>query len=141
MIVTALYLALGCAVISAIAKSRTAWVLVPAVAFCLWMAAEGVEFRRAFWVTIDLTAVFLIYGVNIKMRLADWAILALFPVAWAFYFLPDPYRYTGTMLVTIVQLLLTFPALRVFRRFVSRWKANFRHRDEWTDLRVRGTNV
>lgn len=143
MIEAALYAALGCAVFSALAGSRTAWALVPAVAFTLWMQAEEVAFVRAVWIALDVAAGLAVWGWNKRLRLADWTILALFPVAWALYYLPDPYRYVGSAGVTIMQLLLTFrptESRQMLHRLVACWKANFRHRDEWTDLRARGAD-
>jgi len=135
MIEAALYLALGCAAVSALAGCRAAWVLVPSVAFCLY--ADGrVDFDPLTWLMIDTAAMALIVGLTRTMTRADWLIFWLFFAAWGGYFLPDPPRYTVSVLVTIAQLLLTIRPGRM-ARLVERWKATFAHRHEWTDLERR----
>jgi hypothetical protein len=133
----ALYLALGCAAVSALAGNRTAWILLASVAFCLGLDWAGAPFNVVRWLIFDTIAMSLILALS-KLDRTDWAILALFFAGWAAYGLPDPYRYTGSMAVTILQLLLTFPRREAFSRLVARWKANFQHRDEWTNLESRG---
>lgn len=135
----ALYLALGCAAVSALAGNRTAWVLLASVAFCLGLDAAGVPFSVVRWLILDTLAMSLILLLS-RLDRTDWIILALFFAGWAAYGLPDPYRYYGSVAVTILQLLLTFPLREATHRIVDRWKANFQHRDEWTDLRARGAD-
>lgn len=132
----ALYAALGCAAVSALAGNRTSWVLLASVAFCLGLDQAGVPFSVVRWLMFDTIAMALILLLS-RLNWTDWAILALFFVGWAFYCLPDPYRHTGSMAVTILQLLLTFPLTRALSRLTARWKANFQHRGEWTDLESR----
>lgn len=141
MIATALYAALAVAFVSALLGNRTAWVLVPLVCACLAADEYDVVFRREYWIGLDVAAGGMIVGLNRPLSRTDWIVLALFPLAWPFYLAPDPYRYVGSVTVTICQLCLTFPPRKVgpfIHRFVARWKANFRHRDEWTDLERRG---
>lgn len=111
MLEAALYTALGCAAISALAGSRTAWVLLASVAFCLALGEAGVPFHPVYWMMFDLVVVAFI--IRPKMTHADCAILSLFIPAWVFYLLPDDQRYLGSMLVTIAQLFLTAPVDRV----------------------------
>lgn len=134
----ALFAALGCAIWSALTGNRTAWLLLASAALCLGLDAAEVEFHFVWWLLIDAAVALLI--IRPTMTKADCVILALFIPAWAFYLVPDPHRYTGAMLVAIAQLLLTFPMGKAINRLLARWKANFRHRKEWTDLERRGTN-
>ena len=140
MIEGALWVAMVCALCGALTGNRTAWVLLVSVSLCLALDQAGVPFSLVRWLIFDTLAMALILLLS-KLTQADWLILALFFAGWAAYCLPDPYRYTGTMAVTILQLLLTFPLREAVRRLVGRWKANFQHRNEWTDLEKRGANA
>lgn len=139
MLQVAIYVALVVAGCSALLGSRTAWVLVPLVGACLLSSVYGIAFQQEVWFGMDVAAIVLIVGLQ-KLDRQSWAILLLFPCAWPLYLAPDPYRYFGSATITILQLLLTFPAgeaWQVLCRLGARWKANFRHRHEWTDLESR----
>lgn len=113
-----LYLALAAAVLSALAGCRAAIVLSVSVAVCLAMGWAGVEFHRGYWIVLDVAIMAIIGGLGDHTR-REWAIVFLFPVAWAFYLLPDQARYLGSLAVTIAQLLLTYrhgPVLALVER-------------------------
>lgn len=106
MLEAALYLALGAALVSALAGGRTSIVLTVSVAICLGLGWAGVEFHRGYWIGLDIAVMAVIGGFSFSRR--DWAIVLLFPVAWGFYLLPDGPRYYGSLVVTIAQLLLSY---------------------------------
>lgn len=141
MIEAALWIAIAAAVCGALARNRVAWVLLPSVAYCLYLDWAGAAFNPLRWLVLDVSAMALIAWVTLSnMTYANCAIFGLFFVGWTAYMLPDPYRYIGSTAVTILQLLLTFPlgkSGQMMRRLFSRWKANFRFRDEWTNLESR----
>lgn len=116
MIKAVIFAALGCAVVGALSGNRTAWVLTPLVGACLLADAYDVAFRPEYWLGADAAAMVLIVGIHPRLERSDWAILLLFPLTWLFYLLPDPLRYIGSNLITITQLMLTFPALVVLDR-------------------------
>ncbi len=111
---------------------------VPALALLASVATTSafvwleVPFDWRLWGAIDLAVIFAI--VSGKMTWGDWLILPLFIPAWVSYAKPDAFAHDVTTVIVSIQLLLTFPAGVILRRFVTRWKANFQHRDEWTDL-------
>jgi hypothetical protein len=107
MLEAALYAALCCALLSALAGNRTALVLLASVAFCLVLGEVGVAFQPVLWMMFDLVAVILI--VRRDMTAADCVVIALFIPAWIFYLFPAADRYAGSVLITVVQLLLTAP--------------------------------
>lgn len=111
MLEAALYTAVGVAACSALAGSRTAWILLGSVAFCLLLDRIGADFIPVVWMLFDLVVVFLI--VRHAMTAADCVIIALFIPAWVFYLLPDQERYVGSVIVTAFQLLLTAPFERL----------------------------
>lgn len=92
---------------------------------------------------IDIAVIIVIAAnaiVRRQLKLAEGIILALFVPVWALY--GTPIAHDAITVIVSVQLLLTFPTRRFgHSRLVARWKANFRHRDEWTDLRARGASV
>jgi hypothetical protein len=143
MLQAALWIALACAMCGALARNRVAWVLLASVAYCLYLDWAGVPFSVIRWLMLDASAMILI-AMFAKRTLANCIIFALFFAGWAAYSLPDPYRYTGSVAITVIQLLLTFPlgdARQMLCRLGARWKANFRHRAEWTDLESREAHV
>lgn len=109
-------------------RNRTAWALLASVALCLTLDWRGVEFDAAFWWLIDVLVIAVIYRRG--MPRADWIILALFPVAWAAYFLPNPWRYEIALAVVIAQLLLTVP----YAAFWGRLKRMPKLPDRWSDF-------
>lgn len=135
MLEAALWVAMACALCGALTGNRAAWVLVPSAALCLYLDCRGVPFNWVRWVTMDLVAMALIAGIVSKLTRMDWAILLLFPVGWVAYAMGDPIRYIGTMLVTIAQLLLTFPLAR-FRARLRQYRSPADRWDEF-DLLVR----
>jgi hypothetical protein len=137
MLETALYVAMTAALCGAITGNRVSIVLLVSVAYCLYLDWAGFPFDGLRWLVLDVSAMTLVAMFGGRSR-ANCAIFGLFFVGWGAYFLPDPYRYAGSMLVTILQLLLTFPLGDARRRLAERWKANFQHRDEWTNLESRG---
>lgn len=101
----ALYAAMGCAAISALAGCRTAWVLLAGVVFCFALDWAEVPFNPVLWMLFDLVLVLLI--LRPEMTPADCVILSLFIPGWVFYQLPDDERYAGALAVTVIQLLLS----------------------------------
>lgn len=139
MLEAALWCALGCAAVSALAGCRAAWALVPSVALCLY--ADGrVEFHPDVWRTIDCAAAALILGLTRPMKLPDWLIVALIPVAWAAYTAPDPARYVLSAWITIAQLLLTIRRDRMVRLY-GHWKATWAHHHDWTRFDLRKAHL
>lgn len=93
------------------ANNRTAWVLLASAGLCLALARAHVPFNPVIWMLIDLAVILLI--VRPKMTYPDCVILALFAPAWVFYLLPDAARYGGSLVVVVVQFLLTAPLHRL----------------------------
>lgn len=112
MLETALYIALAVAACSALAGSRTAWILLASVAFCLALDQWGVPFNPVLWMLFDSVVVLLI--VRPKMTHADCTVLALFIPAWLLYQMPDEQRYVGSMLVTIAQLVCSVEPAKIY---------------------------
>lgn len=96
------------------------------------------------WGLIDLAVIGAI--LSGEMTTAKWAILPLFIPAWVSYAEPDAFAHDVTTVTVSIQLLLTVRPKQIAAMpglFFARWKANFQHRDEWTDLErrgLRGTN-
>lgn len=132
MLEGALYAAIGCAACSALFGCRTAWVLLASVAFCLALDQAGVPFMPVYWMLFDLVVVLLL--LRPTMTHADCVIVALFIPAWLFYFMPDEQRYVGSMLVTVIQLMLTAPVEKV--RFVPAKISGWLRRDDIYDKLV-----
>ena len=107
----------------------------------VWFA---VPFIWWLWGAIDLAVIGAI--LSGEMTTAKWAILPLFIPAWISYAEPDAFAHTFTTILVSIQLLLTVRPKQIIAApglFVTRWKANFQHRNEWTDLErrgLRGTN-
>jgi hypothetical protein len=112
MVEAAFWLAVACAVVGAFAGNRTAVVLLASVLLCIGLDQAEVAFNFLFWVLIDCVVILAI--VRRGMTYADVAVIALFAPAWVFYLLPDPMRFYGSMAVVIGQLVLTFPAVRLW---------------------------
>lgn len=139
MIEALLVFAVLCGCAGAWKGSRAAIALLASTALTSGFVWAGVPFNIVAWLLIDLVVIAAI--VSRKPTVADMLILALFIPAWAFYVKPDAFANYATTLIVSAQLLLTFPAQsvgQISRRLVARWKANFQHRDEWTDLERRG---
>ena len=137
MIPVVFWLAVACAVLGAVTRSRTAMALLGSVAACLVMDYAQVPFDFVTWVLIDLLVIAIIipyeFGDSVKtvirrMSKNDIWVVLLFPVAWVAYLTYDPWRYYGSMLVVISQLFLMFPCGSLYTRF----RENFKNRDEWT---------
>lgn len=121
----AFWLSAACAVAGALCGNRTSSLLLASAALCVALDELGVAFHFIFWLLIDLVVIRGI--IRPQMTNADVVILALFIPAWVFYLLPDPPRYTGTMIVVCAQLILTFPferARAATTRLVSDLKKN-----------------
>ena len=123
-----------CAACGALTGNRAAWVLVPATALCLFLDYLGVPFSLVRWLIFDLAAMTLIVVLVPKMTRVEWAILWLFLVGWAAYLLGDPFRYIGSMVITVVQLLLTFPLAKAWR-LLTRTSSGMAGKDDF-DLMV-----
>jgi hypothetical protein len=128
---TLLHLAILCGLAGVLAGDRTAVALVVNVGACLALQRAEVEFDVALWMTIDVLVAMAI--VRPDMRPRDWFVVGLFGVAFVFYQLPDPWRYFGSVSVSITQLLLTFPATPVLEKlsvFIARVRASAQPFDE-----------
>lgn len=130
MLLLALWIAMGCAACGAFTGNRAAWVLLPSVVLCLYLDYRGVPFDFARWVTLDLIAIALIAVLTWKPDRLEWAILALFVAGWVAYALGDPIRHIGSWVVSIAQLLLTFP----LARFLARLKHDRMQPDRWNEF-------
>lgn len=135
MLEAALYVAMAAAMCGALARNRVAWVLLASVAYCLYLDWAGVPFDKIRWLILDVNAMALIAIVGSRTR-ANCAIFALFFVGWFAYAMGDPYRYVGTMLVTIAQLLLTFPAANAWGHI----KRVQRHPHNWNEFDLRAAH-
>lgn len=119
--------------------NRTAWPLLASAAAGFLLDYYGASFSLALWLLIDFLAmcgiVMLADHGNEWPRLTgrDKAVLALFPLAWPFYFAPDPLRCDGSTVVVIVQLAICFPVRRAWRRTRA---VNSRF-DPWEHLNLR----
>lgn len=136
MLEYALCAAMAVACGSALMGNRNAWVLLPFVYLCLYLDDAGYGYDRADWMAMDLCAMAIIFGINRKRDWQFWTILALFLAAWAFYLLPDPYRYSGSVSITILQLLLTFPVANAWKRI----KLVRRQPDRWNEFDLRAAH-
>ena len=98
--------AAACACFGIAAGNRTPIVLLLSLGLCLLLDYAGAEFNLAVWVLIDVVVAALI--IRRGMNWSDVAIVALFPAAWVFYFMPSS-RFDGANAVVCAQLVLTFP--------------------------------
>lgn len=130
-----LWLAAGIGLAAALAGNRTAWPLLASFAVATALCWNG-EFVPALWIGIDLAVIMAILLLGNGWR--DALILALFPVAWLFYFSSEWSGFVAWAVV-ITQFLLA--ARPVLPRIYARWKANLDHRDEWTNLDPREASV
>jgi hypothetical protein len=111
MVVEAVYAAavtLGLA--AGLRGNRTAWPLLVGALVAHCLAWAGTPFSVKLWVALDLAMMAAI----VWAPLSRWAvaILALFPVAWAAYVLPDPCRYMATAGIVSAQFALAFMECR-----------------------------
>lgn len=112
MVEAAFWLAVACAVTGVLAGNRTAVVLLASALLCVGLDQAEVAFNFLFWLLIDCVVILAI--IRRGMSYADVAVIALFAPAWVFYLLPDPLRFYGSVVVVIAQLVLTFPAVRLW---------------------------
>lgn len=136
MLETALYVAMAAALCGAVTGNRVSIVLLSSVAYCLYLDWTGAPFDGMRWLVLDVSAMTLVAMLG-GWTHANCVIFGLFFVGWGAYLLPDPYRYFGSMLVTITQLLLTFPAANAWER-LSRGRA--KHPDHWTEFDLRAAH-
>lgn len=108
-----LWLAVACGVVSASTGNRTAWALLASLGLCVAFDHAGVPFSFPLWLLIDLAVILVIIRPNTSV--ADCFILALFIPAWVGYLLPDAQRFQIGFVVVVAQLLLTFPAAKLWR--------------------------
>lgn len=109
MVNAVFWLAMAVAAMGAYAGNRTACALLISACVCLALDAAEVPFELVLWMIIDgMVIAWMLSRPSIPRR--DFLILALFPQAWGFYLMGDPWRYIGTSLVASLQMFLTFPA-------------------------------
>lgn len=116
--------------------------MLASVAFCLGLDALHVAFSRPAWLAIDALVIWLLLRPG--RTWTDWGIIALFPIAWASYYVADPARYITSTLVTVAQLLLAVRPMLICAapaRFAARWKDTISHRREWTDFDPKETHA
>lgn len=139
MLGAAYWLAVTGALAGAVFGNRTAWPLLASAAASFMLDYYRVPFSLPLWLLIDFLAmcgiVMLAEDGNEWPRLTfrDKAVLALFPVAWAFYFVPDPLRCNGSTAAVIVQLAICFPV----RRAWTRTRATNSRFNPWEHLNMR----
>ena len=132
---TLLLFAVLCGLAGAWKRKRSSIALLASVATTSAFVALDVPFDWRLWGAIDLAVILAI--VSGKMTVGEWLVLPLFIPAWVTYAEPHALAHDVTTILVSLQLLLTFPAQsagQILRRLAARWKANFQHRDEWTDL-------
>lgn len=129
-----------------VAFNATALALLASTALTSAVIWWRVPFSLGRWLAIDI-AVIAVVVVNAiwrrRLPVTDILVLTLFAPSWYFYVTPGPLGPGVSTLAVSAQLLLTFPARiagQVLHRIFARWKANFQHREEWTDLEHRGAN-
>lgn len=130
-----------------VAFNVTALALLASAALTSILLWLEVPFDAGFWLAIDIAVIGAIAANAIwrrRLPVADWAVIALFTPSWYFYAFPGPLGPDVSTLAVSAQLLLTVPPRPIKTAATSlfaRWKANFQHRDEWTDLRSRGADA
>jgi len=111
-----LWLSAGLAGLSAIATDRlTAWPLLASLLLCMWLRSQGIEFNPDLWTFVDASAILTILFFEIvrkdddpSLGYREIAVIALFPVAWGFYYGTEGWiRAWGSWAVVVTQLLAT----------------------------------
>jgi hypothetical protein len=110
MIDTLFWLSVACATVAALMNAPPARALVAGAIAGELLRHSPITFDWSLWFLLDLLVILFI--VRRGMSVAEWAILALFPVSWVAYTLGDPARYLITSGAVIVQMLLTLPLIK-----------------------------
>lgn len=114
-----LYGGVALACVAMLMGYRTAMVLLASLGVSFAVPAAGIPFTLWAWLALDLAVMALV--VRPVMTLPDKLIVALFPAAWAAYFMPSPIHYWGAYAVVCVQFLLCAPFLWTQR---GRWQVS-----------------
>ena len=78
------------------------------------LTAAGAHFALWVWVAVDAITALAIMRRGMPRR--DVFIVALFLPGWAAYLFDDPYRFWGSSIIVIVQMLATFPLRQLIGR-------------------------
>jgi hypothetical protein len=110
-----LTLLLAIAVLAAVAgackHNLTSYALLGSFGLSTALCWAGIPFNTALWIFIDSVVIACVLSSHAKRR--DWLILALFPPAWAIYFLQPEWAPAAIDVIVAAQMLLTFPARRL----------------------------
>lgn len=121
-----------CAAAGALDGNRTAWVLLVTAVAGLALNETRVAFDLRLWLAIDAAAILAIVWPPRDWR-RDWPVLALFVPLWLTYFVPSQAGYVASVLIAVLQMVLTLPAKRLARR----WKHTAVNHHTWSDFDLR----
>ena len=115
--VSAIYLlALLCACAAAWKGERTAWALVGSAILTSVLGLASVPFNPFLWAAIDMAVIAAIFLLKKGISVADIFVIALFLPIFALYAANLPYAGAGVNLLVAVQMILTLPFARMWRR-------------------------
>jgi len=111
----AFWASVACAVAGSYYGDRAGTALMCSALFAGAITALGADFALWAWAGIDIVTALAIIRKGMPRR--DILIVAMFLPGWAFYLLPDPWRFWGSSVVVIAQMMLVFPVAQVRGRF------------------------
>lgn len=114
----AFWFAVACTVAGSFHGDRAAVALMCSALFVGAMTWAGAPFALWAWALVDAVTAFAIIHRNMPRR--DYIVIACFVPGWAFYLVDDPWRFWGTSIVVIVQMMLVAPYAKSWQIFRSR---------------------
>jgi len=107
----AFWASVACAVAGSYYGDRAGTALMCSALFAGAITTLGADFALWAWAGIDIVTALVIIRKGMPRR--DILIVAMFLPGWAFYLLPDPWRFWGSSVVVIAQMMLVFPVAQV----------------------------